>query len=85
MGIEVVVDKTYLKYDGHIKSFMIHFLDADIILIILTPKYKIEPDKLISCAGYEYNIINDELYKVIQTNEKFMPIIRSDDIESSVS
>ncbi|HZY79105.1 MAG TPA: toll/interleukin-1 receptor domain-containing protein [Cyclobacteriaceae bacterium] len=85
-GGDSIVDRTHLKYGGHIKSFMIKSItDADIVLIILTPNYKRKAESLSGGAGYEYNIINDELFKLIQTNEKFIPIIRSGNIEESTT
>lgn len=85
-NIECVVDKTHLKYGGHIKTFMLsNIIDSDIVLIILTPEYRKKADKLEGGAGYEYNIINDELFKIITKNNKFIPIIRQGDFEKSVT
>lgn len=85
-GGNVIVDRTHLKYGGHIKTFMLKsILDVDIVLMILTPNYKRKADSLEGGAGYEYNIINDELFKVITTNEKFIPIIREGSLEVSVT
>jgi hypothetical protein len=85
-GGNAIVDRTHLKYGGHIKTFMLKsILDVDIVLLILTPNYKQKADSLEGGAGYEYNIINDELFKVITTNEKFIPIIREGSLETSVT
>jgi hypothetical protein len=85
-GGNVIVDRTHLKYGGHIKTFMLKsILEVDIVLMILTPNYKRKADSLEGGAGYEYNIINDELFKVITTNEKFIPIIREGSLEISVT
>ncbi|MGI4815660.1 MAG: toll/interleukin-1 receptor domain-containing protein [Janthinobacterium lividum] len=85
-GGNAIVDRTHLKYGGHIKTFMLKsILDVDIVLMILTPNYKRKADNLEGGAGYEYNIINDELFKVITTNEKFIPIIREGSLEMSVT
>lgn len=81
-GGNAIVDRTHLKYGGHIKTFMLKsILDADIVLIILTPNYKRKADGLEGGAGYEYNIINDELFKIIVSNEKFIPIVREGTFE----
>jgi len=85
-GANAIVDRTHLKYGGHIKTFMVKsILQADIVLIILTPNYKSKADGLKGGAGYEYNIINDELFNVITENEKYIPILRSGDMISSVT
>lgn len=85
-GGNAIVDRTHLKYGGHIKTFMLKsILDADIVLIILTPNYKQKADGLQGGAGYEYNIIGDELFKIIISNEKFIPIIREGTFEISTT
>lgn len=85
-GGNAIVDRTHLKYGGHIKTFMLKsILEVDIVLMILTPNYKHKADSLEGGAGYEYNIINDELFKVITTNEKFIPIIREGSLEKSTT
>lgn len=85
-GGYAVIDKKHLKYGGHIKTFMINsILNADIVLLILTPNYKKKADLLSGGAGYEYNIINDELFKIITTNEKYISVLRDGDVETSVT
>jgi len=69
-GGRAILDRKHLKYGGHIKTFMIrNILQADVVLLILTPNYKKKADSLKDGAGYEYNIINDELFKVINTDQ----------------
>lgn len=85
-GGNAIIDRTHLPYGGHIKSFMLSsIMNSDIVLIILTPNYKRKADAYEGGAGYEYNIINDELFKVITRNEKYIPIIREGDLESSAT
>lgn len=85
-GGEVIVDRTHLKYGGHIKTFMLKsVLEADIVLMILTPYYKTKADNLQGGAGYEYNIINDELFKVITKNDKYIPVLRNGTSETSLT
>ena len=85
-GGNPIVDRIHLKYGGHIKTFMLKsILRADVVLIILTPKYKKKADHLEGGAGYEYNIINDELFKIITENDKYIPVIREGNFESSVT
>lgn len=85
-GAKAIIDRKDLKYGGHIKTFMLKsILESDIVLIILTSNYKRKADGLEGGAGYEYNIINDELFKIIVSNEKFIPIIREGSFESSTT
>jgi hypothetical protein len=85
-GGNAIVDRNNLKYGGHIKSFMwSSIIDSDIVLIILTPNYKRKADAYEGGAGYEYNIINDDLFKIIKKNEKYIPIIRKGDLRSSAT
>ena len=85
-GGNAIVDRTHLKYGGPIKSFMLKsILQADVVLMILTPKYKRKADSLEGGAGYEYNIINDELFKIITENDKYIPVIRDGSLEASVT
>ncbi|MBY8964011.1 TIR domain-containing protein [Flavobacterium sp. D11R37] len=85
-GGNAIVDRKHLKYGGHIKTFMLKsILEADIVLIILTPNYKQKADSLEGGAGYEYNIINDELFKIMNSNEKFIPIIRAGTFQTSTT
>lgn len=85
-GGNAIVDRTHLKYGGHIKTFMLKsILQADIVLMILTPDYKRKADSLDGGAGYEYNIINDGLFKIITKNDKYIPIIRMGNLEESVT
>lgn len=84
--LKIIVDRKDLKYGGHIKTFMTKSIfEADIVLIVLTPNYKRKADDYIGGAGYEYNIINDDLFKKIQDNDKYIPIIRLGDFESSAT
>lgn len=85
-GGQAIVDRTHLKYGGHIKTFMIKSIsEADLVLMILTPNYRRKADNLEGGAGYEYNIINDDLFKMVTNNEKYIPILREGSSESSVT
>ncbi len=85
-GGKAIVDRTHLKYGGHIRTFMVKsILEADIVLMILTPKYKAKADNLKGGVGYEYNIINGNLFKIITKNDKYIPVIRTGNIKTSVT
>ena len=85
-GGHSIVDRTHLKFGGHIKTFMLKsILQADVVLMMLTPEYRKKADNLEGGAGFEYNIINDELFKIIKQNDKYIPIIREGSLETSVT
>lgn len=85
-GGEAIVDKTHMVYGAHMKTFMIKSIqDSDVTLIILTPNYKSKADSLNGGAGFEYNLISDELFRVIQSNRKFIPVLREGDFISSTT
>lgn len=85
-GGQAIIDRTHLKYGGHIKTFMLKsILEADVVLMILTPKYKNKSENLQGGAGFEYNIINDELFKIITQNDKYIPVLRKGSLETSVT
>jgi hypothetical protein len=85
-GAEVILDKTHMKFGTHMKTFMIKSVqDADIVLMILTPEYKSKADGLLGGAGYEYNLISDEMYKVAKSNTKFIPVLRKGDPSTSLT
>jgi len=83
-GGNAIVDKK-LKFGGHLRLFMeIHIKSADAVLMVLTPNYKNKAQNLSGGVGYEYNIITKELFKVINTNEKYIGVLREGNHESSV-
>ncbi|SDF73729.1 SEFIR domain-containing protein [Mucilaginibacter pineti] len=85
-GGAAIVDRNNLPFGGHIKSFMLSsIMNSDIVLMILTPNYKRKADAYEGGAGYEYLIINDDLFKIITKNEKYIPIIRQGDLHSSAT
>ncbi len=68
---------------------MPHFVEnnlnkADRIIIIFTKNYKLKADRRTGGVGYEYSIMNVELYKNQTTNEKIIPILREGSTEESI-
>ena len=68
---------------------MPHFVETSIdkanrIIIVYTPNYKLKADKRTGGVGYEYSIMNAELYKNQTANEKIIPVLRNGNIEESV-
>ena len=58
-----------------------HFMEqavvnADRIILILTPAYKQKADNRTGGAGFEWSLISQEIYQD-QHSEKFIPVIRN--------
>ncbi len=68
---------------------MIHFMEssipkADKVLMVFTPNYKLNAEKRQGGVGFEYSILNAELYQQITTNQKFIPILKDGDFQESI-
>ena len=68
-GIEVILDRYELQGGKNITHFMERALQsADKVLVIFTPNYKLKADKREGGVGYEYSILNNDIYKNIKKN-----------------
>jgi hypothetical protein len=84
-GIDVILDRYYLKPGSNLPHFVENNLNkADRIIIIFTKNYKLKADRRTGGVGYEYSIMNVELYKNQTTNEKIIPILREGSTEESI-
>jgi hypothetical protein len=77
-GIDIILD----QFDLRVGKNMIHFMEssipkADKVLIIFTPNYKLKAEHRQGGVGFEYSILNAELYNQITTNNKFIPVLKS--------
>ena len=84
-GVQVILDRYELKPGAN----LIHFMEssvpkADKVLIIFTPNYKLKAEKRQGGVGFEYSILNAELYQQITTNQKFIPIIKLGEFQESI-
>lgn len=84
-GIKVLLD----RYDLKIGRSLPHFVEqsiahADRILIIFTPGYKSKADQRLGGVGYEYSIVNAELYQTQTTNAKIIPVLRRGEMKDSI-
>lgn len=84
-GINVLLDRLEL---GPGKN-MIHFMESSIpksskVLIIFTPNYKLKAEKRQGGVGFEYSILNAELYTQITSNEKYIPILKAGNFSESI-
>lgn len=84
-GIDVILDRYYLKPGKNLPHFVENSISkAERIIIVFTPNYKLKADKRAGGVGYEYSIMNAELYNNQTTNEKIIPVLRKGTKEESI-
>lgn len=84
-GIDVILDRYYLKPGKNLPHFVENSISrAERIIIVFTPNYKLKADKRAGGVGYEYSIMNAELYNNQSTNEKIIPVLRRGTKEESI-
>lgn len=84
-GVDVILDRFYLRPGVSVPYFVeTSIRDADKVLIIFTPNYKQKADGRTSGVGYEYSIVNVQLYQNQTSNGKIIPILRAGSIEESI-
>lgn len=84
-GIETILDRHELRLGRNMPHFMERSIaKADKVLIIFTPGYKAKADNRTGGAGYEYSIMNADLYHNQTTNEKIIPILRAGSQRESI-
>ncbi|MCP4457109.1 MAG: toll/interleukin-1 receptor domain-containing protein [Cytophagales bacterium] len=77
-GVNVLLDRYELRPGKSLPYFVETSLKkADRILIIFTPNYKLKAEKRSGGVGYEYSIMNADLYQNQTTNERIIPVLRS--------
>ncbi len=84
-SIHVLLD----RYDLRAGKSIPHFVETSIsksdkIIIIFTSNYKLKADKRAGGVGYEYSIMNADLYKNQTSNDKIIPVLRSGTISDSI-
>ncbi|MTG99103.1 TIR domain-containing protein [Myroides sp. BIT-d1] len=84
-GINVILDRYYLKPGKNLTHFVEENLSqVDRVIVIFTKNYKLKADKRTGGVGYEYSIMNVELYNNQTSNEKIIPILREGTKEESI-
>ena len=84
-GIEVILDRYELQAGKNIPHFMEKSLEeADKVLVVFTENYKLKADGRNGGVGYEYSILNNDIYKNIAKNSKYIPILKNGTFETSV-
>jgi hypothetical protein len=76
-GVDVLLDQYDLLGGANMICFMENAIrDSNKVLIIFTPNYKLKSEKRKGGVGFEYSVLNAELYSNIANNTKFIPILR---------
>ncbi len=84
-GVEVILDRYFLKPGANLPFFVENNIGrAHKIIMVFTPNYKLKADKRTGGVGYEYSIMNIELYNNITSNEKFIPLLRKGEMSESI-
>lgn len=84
-GVNVILD-TYELRPGKSLTYFVEtsIKNADRIVIIFTPNYKLKAEKRAGGVGYEYSIMNSELYKNQTNNERIIPVLRDGNSTDSI-
>jgi len=84
-GINVIFDRYDLGVGDSIPVFMESAVEkANKVLIVLTPKYKEKADKREGGVGYEYSLINVDLFNRLASNDKILPVLRKGGFDESI-
>ncbi|MGX5682994.1 toll/interleukin-1 receptor domain-containing protein [Chryseobacterium cucumeris] len=84
-GVEVILDRFFLKPGANLQFFVENNIDrADKVIIIFTPNYKLKADKRTGGVGYEYSIMNVDLYGNLTSNDRFIPLLRKGVMTESI-
>ena len=84
-NVNVLLDRYELRPGKSLTHFVETSIEkADRIVIIFTPNYKMKAEKRAGGVGYEYSIMNADLYNDQTGNEKIIPIIRNGSTKQSI-
>ncbi len=84
-GVDVILDRYFLTAGKSLPHFVEESIEkAERIIIVFTPNYKLKADKRTGGVGYEYSIMNADLYKNQTDNEKVIPVLRAGNREKSI-
>jgi len=84
-GVNVILDRYELRPGKSLPHFVETAIKkADRILIVFTPNYKLKAEKRAGGVGYEYSIMNSELYKNQTNNERIIPVLRNGNSTDSI-
>ena len=81
---DVIIDqKSFIPGDNIEKRMIESIVNADHVLVLLTPQYKIRAEEKRGGISFEANVIDYELDKYV-VGRKYIPIIRTGDRHTSV-
>lgn len=84
-GVAVILDRHVLRPGKSVPHFAEQSIaKSDKVLVIFTPTYKLKADNRSGGAGYEYSILNADLYKNQIGHDKIIPVLRSGTQEVSI-
>lgn len=84
-GVDVILDRYYLTAGKSVTHFVENALrEAEKVVVIFTPNYKLKADHRAGGVGYEYSIINNSLYQNQTGNDKIIPVLRMGSMEESI-
>lgn len=84
-GLDVILDQYELRVGKNLTHFMeTSVRNADKVICLFTPNYKLKAEGRNGGVGYEYSMINQNLYKQQVENTKLVPVLRSGDPEISI-
>jgi len=84
-GIEVIIDIYDAQPGSNLHFFMEHSVkESNRIIVVFTPMYLKKAKDRKGGVGYEFSLINNELFKNITNNKKIIPILKEGTIETSI-
>lgn len=84
-GVNIILDRYELRPGKSLPLFVeTSIKKADRIIIVFTPNYKLKAEKRDGGVGYEYSIMNANLYENQTENEKIIPVLRSGEKTESI-
>jgi len=84
-GVDVLLDRFELSPGKNLPYFVESSIEkAQRVIIVFTEEYKRKADERLGGVGYEYSIMNADLYSRQTDNEKIIPILRKGSKDSSI-
>lgn len=84
-GVDATLDQWDLKPGADVPLFMESSIrDSDFVLLVCTPTYREKSNIPKGGVGYEKNIISVELLQSKGIRPKFIPVLRSGDIDTAL-
>lgn len=84
-GIDIILDQYEVQAGANISYFMEKSLvESEKVLIIFTENYQAKATNRKGGVGVEYSILNAEVCQNITNNKKYIPVLRSGTIQTSI-